>query len=60
MPLTVGGGIKNLDDIRALLRAGCDKVSINTTAVKDPHFISRAEKLEDQVHSGGDRRKKGG
>ncbi|MEW6052269.1 MAG: imidazole glycerol phosphate synthase subunit HisF [Nitrospirota bacterium] len=42
MPLTVGGGIKTLDDIRALLNAGCDKVSINTTAVKDPHFISRA------------------
>ena len=42
MPLTVGGGIKTLDDIRALLRAGCDKVSINTTAVKDPYFISRA------------------
>jgi len=42
MPLTVGGGIKTLDDIKALLRAGCDKVSINTTAVKDPHFISRA------------------
>ncbi len=42
MPLTVGGGIKTLDDIRDLLNAGCDKVSINTTAVKDPHFISRA------------------
>ncbi len=42
MPLTVGGGIKTLEDIRALLRAGCDKVSINTTAVKDPYFISRA------------------
>ena len=42
MPLTVGGGIKSLDDIRDLLRAGCDKVSINTTAVKDPYFISRA------------------
>lgn len=42
MPLTVGGGIKNLDDIRDLLRAGCDKVSINTSAVKDPFFISRA------------------
>jgi len=42
MPLTVGGGIKNLDDIRDLLKAGCDKVSINTTAVKDPYFISRA------------------
>ncbi|MBE0425106.1 MAG: imidazole glycerol phosphate synthase subunit HisF [Nitrospirae bacterium] len=42
MPLTVGGGIKTLDDIRNLLNAGCDKVSINTTAVKDPYFISRA------------------
>ncbi len=42
MPLTVGGGIRTLDDIRDLLNAGCDKVSINTTAVKDPYFISRA------------------
>lgn len=42
MPLTVGGGIKTLDDIRDLLNAGCDKVSINTTAVKDPYFISKA------------------
>jgi cyclase len=42
MPLTVGGGIKTLEDIRDLLNAGCDKVSVNTTAVKDPYFISRA------------------
>lgn len=42
MPLTVGGGIKNLEDIRDLLKAGCDKVSINTSAVKDPFFVSRA------------------
>ncbi|MGO9614092.1 MAG: imidazole glycerol phosphate synthase subunit HisF [Dissulfurispiraceae bacterium] len=42
MPLTVGGGIKTIADIRDLLNAGCDKVSINTTAVKDPFFISRA------------------
>jgi cyclase len=42
MPLTVGGGIKTIDDIRSLLNSGCDKVSINTTAVKDPLFISRA------------------
>ena len=42
MPLTVGGGIKSLNDIRDLLNAGCDKVSINTTAVKDPYFIRRA------------------
>ena len=42
MPLTVGGGIKTLDDIRNLLLAGCDKVSINTTAVHDPEFIKNA------------------
>ena len=42
MPLTVGGGIKNIDDIRNLLLAGCDKVSVNTTAVHDPEFIKAA------------------
>ncbi len=42
MPLTVGGGIRTLEDIRALLQAGCDKVSINTAACKDPDFVARA------------------
>lgn len=42
MPLTVGGGIRTLDDIRALLNAGSDKVSINSAAVKDPQFVSAA------------------
>lgn len=42
MPLTVGGGIKSIDDIRNLLNAGADKVSINTSAVKDPYFIQKA------------------
>ncbi|MBI4697383.1 MAG: imidazole glycerol phosphate synthase subunit HisF [Nitrospirae bacterium] len=42
MPLTVGGGIKSLDDIRDLLNSGCDKVSVNTTAVHDPYFIKKA------------------
>ncbi len=42
MPLTVGGGISTLEDIRELLRAGCDKVSINTAAVRDPEFVRRA------------------
>jgi len=42
MPLTVGGGIKTIDDIRDLLNAGADKVSINTTAVKNPYFIQQA------------------
>ncbi|TWU44069.1 Imidazole glycerol phosphate synthase subunit HisF [Novipirellula aureliae] len=42
MPLTVGGGIRGIDDVRALLSAGCDKVSINSTACKDPQFIRKA------------------
>ncbi len=42
MPVTVGGGIRELEDIRALLRAGADKVSINTSAVEDPEFVRRA------------------
>jgi len=42
MPLTVGGGIRNLDDIRDLLNAGADKVSINTAAVENTHFLQDA------------------
>lgn len=42
MPLTVGGGIRTLEDIRDLLNAGSDKVSINTSAVKDPYFVKKA------------------
>lgn len=42
MPLTVGGGIGSLEDIRAILAAGADKVSINSPAVRDPEFVSRA------------------
>lgn len=42
MPLTVGGGIRSLDDIRALLNAGSDKVSINSAAVLDPEFVRQA------------------
>ncbi len=42
MPLTVGGGIRNLDDIRTLLRAGADKVSINSAAVRDPGLVRQA------------------
>ncbi|NQU74623.1 MAG: imidazole glycerol phosphate synthase subunit HisF [Candidatus Omnitrophica bacterium] len=44
MPFTVGGGIRTLEDIRDLLNAGCDKVSINTSAVKDPEFIRKTSK----------------
>lgn len=44
IPLTVGGGIKNLDDIYRLLNAGCDKISINSHAIKNPDFINEASK----------------
>ncbi|MEM9784535.1 MAG: imidazole glycerol phosphate synthase subunit HisF [Pseudomonadota bacterium] len=42
MPLTVGGGVRTVEDIRALLLAGADKVSINTAAVRDPDFVAEA------------------
>ena len=42
MPLTVGGGVRRLDDVRRLLEAGADKVSINTAAVKDRDFVRAA------------------
>ena len=42
MPVTVGGGIRNLDDIRALLNAGADKVSINSAACRNPDFVREA------------------
>ena len=49
MPLTVGGGVRAIDDIRALLASGADKVSINTAAVKDRGFVKEAaEKFGDQ------------
>jgi imidazole glycerol-phosphate synthase subunit HisF len=49
MPLTVGGGVRTLEDVRALLRAGADKVSINTAAVSDRSFVARAaEKFGNQ------------
>lgn len=44
MPLTVGGGVRTLEDIRNLLNAGADKVSINTAAVKNPEFVKQASK----------------
>jgi len=42
MPLTVGGGIRSLEDIRTLLRAGADKVSLNTAALERPELVSEA------------------
>lgn len=42
MPLTVGGGVRTLEDVKKLLHAGADKVSINTTAVQNPDFVAQA------------------
>jgi cyclase len=42
IPLTVGGGVRTLEDIRALLNAGADKVGINSAAVKNPEFVRQA------------------
>ncbi len=44
IPLTVSGGIRTIDDIRAVLRAGADKVSLNTAAIKNPNIIKEASK----------------
>lgn len=44
IPFTVGGGVRNLDDIYNLLNAGCDKVSINSTAIKNPQLIEDGAK----------------
>ncbi len=44
IPLTVGGGIRTLEDIRRLLKAGADKISINTAAVKNPKLVESAAK----------------
>jgi cyclase len=41
IPLTVGGGVRSEDDVRALLRAGADKVSLNSAAVRDPSLVAR-------------------
>ena len=49
MPVTVGGGVRTVQDVRRLLLAGADKVSINTAAVKDPDFVKlAADKFGDQ------------
>ncbi len=44
MPLTVGGGLRNLEDIRQMLNSGADKVSLNTAAVNDPDLVLRASR----------------
>jgi imidazole glycerol-phosphate synthase subunit HisF len=45
IPLTVGGGVRTEDDVRALLRTGADKVAVNSAAVRDPSLLSRCAEL---------------
>jgi imidazole glycerol-phosphate synthase subunit HisF len=45
MPITIGGGVKTIDDFRTLLLSGADKVSINTAAVENPDLIKRASNM---------------
>ena len=42
IPLTVGGGLRTIEDISSVLRAGADKVSLNTAAIKNPNFVKEA------------------
>ena len=60
MPLTVGGGVRTVDDIRTLLRSGADKVSINTAAVSQPRIRQAGgREIRRAVHRGRDRRQAG-
>ena len=60
IPLTVGGGVRTVQDIRNLLNAGADKVSINTAAVFNPEFVGEAaQHFRLAMHRGGYRRQEG-
>jgi cyclase len=45
IPFTVGGGLRNIEDIKAILRAGADKVSLNTSAVQNPDLIKKSSRM---------------
>jgi cyclase len=45
IPFTVGGGLRNIEDIKAILRAGADKVSLNTSAVQNPELIKESSRI---------------
>ena len=54
IPLTVGGGIRSIEDVRRMLNAGADKVSINTAAINTPELVSRgAAQFGSPVYRGG-------
>jgi hypothetical protein len=55
IPLTVGGGVRVVDDVRRLLNAGADKVSMNTAAVQNPQLVADASGKVGAVHRGGHR-----
>ncbi len=55
MPLTVGGGVRSTEDVRALLEAGADKVSINTAVVREASRASRGREVRGAMYRGGDR-----
>ena len=58
IPLTVGGGMRSVEDVRRMLEAGADKVSLNTAAVGDPSLVARCgDFFRCPVHRRGDRRK---
>ena len=59
IPFTIGGGIRSVDDARAVLRAGADKVSVNSAAVKEPELVSVGGCIWDAMR-GCDRRKTNG
>ena len=60
MPLTVGGGVRTIDDIKTLLRSGADKVSINSAAVSQPRIRQGGGgEIRRAVHRGRDRRQAG-
>jgi Imidazoleglycerol-phosphate synthase len=55
IPFTVGGGIRTVEDMKRLLRAGADKVSINTSAVRNPRLIAEGRAVRQPVHRRGHR-----
>ncbi len=60
IPLTVGGGIRKVEDVRRMLNAGADKVAINTAAVSRPEFVQGSlGSFRFAMHRGGDRRQAG-
>ena len=56
IPLTVGGGVRAVEDVRRLLNAGADKISVNSSAIANPQLVSDATAVRLAVHRGRHRR----